>query len=248
MYDYYEQHYPDGKVFYHLDIGTVSDEEYDKLKPIIEHLGGHWREKFKCFVFGEDVRDKIDYYMEHGVKISERYKWQEETQFYPTPTHVAKRLVALADIKPNMTLLEPSAGTGNLLDEIPVKCQILGIEPLMQNSDVLRKKGYNHCVETFEEFAEHSSQKFDRVLMNPPYSGQRDVKHFMMAYKMLKNNGVLAAIISENALYYETDLSKNFRKFLKDNNAYIENVPIRSFEESGTTIETVIVTIKKVGD
>ena len=65
MYDYYEQHYPDGKVFYHLDIGTVSDEEYDKLKPIIEHLGGHWREKFKCFVFGEDVRDKIDYYMEH---------------------------------------------------------------------------------------------------------------------------------------------------------------------------------------
>ena len=70
MYNYYEQSYPNIGTFYHLDIGTVSDEEYDKLKPIIEHLGGHWREKFKCFVFGEDVRDKIDYYLEHGVEVS----------------------------------------------------------------------------------------------------------------------------------------------------------------------------------
>ena len=74
MYNYYEQSYPNIGTFYHLDIGTVSDEEYDKLKPIIEHLGGHWREKFKCFVFGEDVRDKIE---ETIAKKQEKFKPHE---------------------------------------------------------------------------------------------------------------------------------------------------------------------------
>ena len=245
MYNYYEQSYPNIGTFYHLDIGTVSDEEYDKLKPIIEHLGGHWREKFKCFVFGEDVKDKIDYYLEHGVEISERYKWQEETQFYPTPTSVAKHVVELAEIEEGNSVLEPSAGWGNLLDPINVKCDILAVEPLMENSNVLRKKGYNHCVTTFEEFAEHNTQKFDRVVMNPPFSGQRDIKHVWMAYNLLKPGGVLVAIISENALYYQTETSDKFRTFLKHRNTLVENVPTRAFAESGTTIETVIVKIIK---
>ena len=245
MYNYYEQSYPNIGTFYHLDIGTVSDEEYDKLKPIIEHLGGHWREKFKCFVFGEDVRDKIDYYLEHGVEVSECYKWQEETQFYPTPTSVAKHVVELSEIEEGNSVLEPSAGWGNLLDPINVKCDILAIEPLMENSDVLRKKGYNHCVTTFEEFAEHNTQKFDRVVMNPSFSEQRDVKHVLMAYRLLKEGGILVAIVSENALYYKTETSSNFRDFLKKHNAIIEPVAPQSFKESGTTIDVVIVKIVK---
>lgn len=232
-------------VFYHLDLGVISDEEYDKLKPVIEHLGGHWREKYKCFVFGEDVSDKIDYYIEHGVEISEKYRWQEETQFYPTPAMVANRVVELAEIEEGDSVLEPSAGWGNLLDPISVKCGILAVEPLMENSDVLRRKGYNHCVMTFEEFAQDNTQYFDRVVMNPPFSGQRDIKHVLMAYNMLKSGGILVAIMSENALYYNTELTKEFKAFLKRHNGYVETVPPRSFKESGTTIETVIVKIVK---
>ena len=230
---------------YHLDIGNVSDEEYDTLKPIIEHLGGHWREKYKCFVFGEDVKETLEYYLHNGVTVTERYKWQEETQFYPTPKNVAEHLVELAEIKEGNSVLEPSAGTGNLLDPISVKCDILAIEPLMENSDVLRRKGYNHSVCTFEEFKEHTTQEFDRVVMNPPFSGQRDIKHVLMAYDMLKPGGILVGIISENALYYQTELSEGFRKFLKNHKGIVESVPSRSFEESGTTIEVVIVKLVK---
>ena len=244
-YNFYKVESTEYGVHYHLDIGTVSDEEYDKLKPVIEHLGGHWREKFKCFVFGEDVSDKIDFYLEHGVEISEKYRWQEETQFYPTPKNIAKHLVDLAEIEVGNSVLEPSAGWGNLLDPISVKCDILAVEPLKENSDVLCRKGYNHCVTTFEDFAEHNMQKFDRVVMNPPFSGQRDIKHVLMAFEMLKSEGVLVAIISENALYYETELSDYFRKFLNEHNGVVEIVPSRSFEESGTTIEVVIVKLVK---
>ena len=244
-YEFYKVESPEYGVHYHLDIGNVSDEEYDKLKPVIEHLGGHWREKFKCFVFGEDVSDKIDFYLEHGVEISEKYRWQEETQFYPTPKNVAEHVVDLAEIVEGNSVLEPSAGWGNLLDPISVKCDILAIEPLMENSDVLRRKCYNHSVGTFEDFVKHTTQKFDRVVMNPPFSGQRDIKHLLMAYNLLNQGGVLVAIISENALYYETELSDYFRQFLKEHNGCVEVVPSRSFEESGTTIEVVIIKLIK---
>ena len=53
------------------------------------------------------------------------------------------------------------------------------------------------------------------------------------------------AIISENALYYETELSDYFRQFLKEHNGCVEVVPSRSFEESGTTIEVVIIKLIK---
>ncbi len=231
-------------VFYHLDLGVISDEEYDFLKPIIEHLGGHWREKFKCFVFGEDVSSQLDEYMKKGVSVTEQYKFQEETQFYPTPMKVAQRVYELAEIKENQSVLEPSAGTGNLLDCIPFHCDIIAVEPLMSNFIVLEHKGYNAVNNTFEG-SYSSLPKVDRIIMNPPFSGQRDIKHVMMAYHLLKKGGVLVAIMSENALYYNTETTKKFKAFLKRHNGYVETVPPRSFKESGTTIETVIVKIRK---
>ena len=243
-YKYFKEETENGTLFY-LDIGTVPNEAYDKLKPIIEYLGGHWREKVKKFVFKNDVEKIIFDCIENGVDVTEKYKWQEKTQFYPTPEKVAKRVVELAEIKEGMSLLEPSAGRGNLLDVIPVFCNILCVEPLIENSDILRKKGYNHTVETFESFKENTTQKFDRIVMNPPFAGQKDALHLMMAFELLEQKGVLTAIISENALYYQTDISDTLRSFLKEHNAYIENIPSNAFEESGTTIETVIVKIKK---
>lgn len=229
-----------------LKLGVLTDKEYDALKPIIEHMGGHWRERYSCFVFKKDadIEGKIEHYLKYDVTISERYKYQEETQFYPTPLVLAQRVVQLANIKKGQSVLEPSAGTGNLLDCINVPCQIFAIEPLMENSDILRYKGYNHTVSTFEGCYENLPM-FNRVVMNPPFSGQRDIKHVMMAYKKLKRHGVLVAIISENALYYKTDVSEKFRKFLKRHNAYKEVVQSNSFEESGTSIETVIIKLVK---
>lgn len=39
-------------------------------------------------------------------------------QLFPTPPPLARRMVALADIRPEHFVLEPSAGTGNLLRAI----------------------------------------------------------------------------------------------------------------------------------
>lgn len=229
---------------YHLEVGKISDAEYDRLKPIIEHLNGHWREKTKCFVFPYDVKDTLSQAIQNGVSVTEKYRYQEETQFYPTPAFVAERVAELADIPSGCTVLEPSAGTGSLLDAIHVPCNFTVIEPLEENTAILKKKGYDCIQTTFEEYAQNPGH-FERVIMNSPFAQQNDIKHTMLAYQLLNPGGVLVSIISENALYYNTETSKTFLKFLDKNNAYVEAIPSGAFTSSGTTIETVIVRIKK---
>lgn len=232
---------------YYLDVGPMTDEEYFLLKPIVAYLGGHWREKYRSFVFEDDIKEKFEDCLLNGFQISDDYKYKEKNQFYPTPKNIAKRVVELAEIKDGNTVLEPSAGRGGLLDQIDVRCNIIAVEPLDDNVKVLVEKGYECVTTTFEDFYEHNKQKqFERIVMNPPFSEQRDIKHLLMAYELLKEDGILTAIISENALYYRTDWSDKLNEFLKETDAYIEPIPTRSFKESGTAIETIIVKIKKL--
>ena len=59
---------------------------------------------------------------------------QVSHQFYPTPSHIAHKLVELAEIPPGSRCLEPSAGNGDiaaLIDGVecveinPMRCDVL---------------------------------------------------------------------------------------------------------------------------
>lgn len=119
------------------------------------------------------------------------------------------------------------------------------IESTNRNFEILKSKGYNAKHMTFENFYEKIAQKDDldinRVIMNPPFSCQRDITHTMMAYDLLNQDGILVAIISKNSLYYKTDKTIKFNKFLKDTGAIIEPVEYGAFKESGTTVDTIII-------
>jgi 16S rRNA G1207 methylase RsmC len=39
--------------------------------------------------------------------------------------------------------------------------------------------------------------------MNPPFSHQQDIKFYNQACNLLKNGGIISAIISENSIYEE---------------------------------------------
>ena len=49
-------------------------------------------------------------------------------QLFPTPPEIARRVVALAEIGPRMRVLEPSAGTGNLLAAIGSGLDTVAVE------------------------------------------------------------------------------------------------------------------------
>lgn len=221
----------------------LSNAEYDSIKPYMERLGAHWRERIKGFVINkvEKIHDEDE----------EWVKWKEENQFFGTPKKVANRVVELAEIHNGCVVLEPSAGDGKLLDAIPSNIDVkeYAVEPTNRNFEILQEKGYHAVRVTFEDFYEEIAHKnelsIDRIIMNPPFSGQRDIIHTMMAYNLLHRGGIIVSVVSENSLYYKTDKTEMFNKFLKETGAIIEHVEYGAFKESGTTVDTVIIKINK---
>ena len=235
-------------------VDKLSDIEYDQIKPYIETMGGHWRERVKGFVFNLEEFKRTTY-----------ADWIEEMQFFPTPKSVAERIVELAGLKDfdfstveygNIDtypfILEPSAGHGDLLDAVDshlrkiMREYVVEVYPL--HVGVLQSKGHRVETMSFERFYElhkKDAKEITHAIMNPPFSYRRDIRHTKMAYDLLKEGGVLVAVISENALYYDTDEHKEFVEWLKEHNAEVENVPYGSFKESGTAVDTVIIKLIK---
>jgi len=228
-------------------VEEMSNAVYDKYKGYFESMGGHWREKKKAFIFYEDILNR-----------GEHFKQKEKIQFFPTPDNIAHHMVSLArldntyynyyDTQP--CILEPSAGDGQLLKFIDksLRGNEYIIEPNAENAAVLTLQECNVIQTTFEEFYDKEirlPKHITHVIMNPPFSMSRDIKHTMMAYDLLVQGGMLVSLISENSLYYNRRLNKNFKKWLKEHSASLESVPGHSFANSGTTIDTVIVQIIK---
>lgn len=240
--------YFDNKTYFHLRIRpAMTDDEYDAIKYRIESLGGHWRERFGGFIFDENPIDKLNNETTWQPIIQDDYvKWCIARQFYPTPADVALHVIELCEISGTDTVLEPSAGKGALIRPLGRTSGIRAIEIDEGLARDLKNDGYNVLNMAFEDAIDKNMiSPVDRVVMNPPFSGQRDIKHIMAAYNLLKENGILVAIMSENDLYYDTPLTQLFNEFLKKTNAYIEAVPMRSFKESGTMVDTIIVKIQK---
>lgn len=221
-------------------IEVLSDAQYDSIKHIVESMGGHWREKLNGFVFYTGYIHKT---LDH--------MWREENQFFPTPENLSNRVVELSGIR-NMVgvplkILEPSAGSGALLRKLPLssKHTYTVIEPEEKNVTILEGLGFKVNACTFEEYCRTHKNKFTHVIMNPPFSHSRDIKHVMMAYDLLEDGGRLVAIVSENSMYYKNEHSERFRNWLKEVGASIETTAPGSFKESGTMVDTVIITVNK---
>lgn len=118
-------------------------------------------------------------------------------QFYPTPEHLARQAVELADIGPGDDCLEPSAGTGALADLMTDAGSLLCIEVSKLHCEILKSKG--HFVQQGDFLEQPAVGKYSRVVMNPPFSEGRWQAHLKHALGFLKANGKLVAILPASA-------------------------------------------------
>ena len=117
-------------------------------------------------------------------------------QFYPTPESVAALAVELAQIGPEHTCLEPSAGQGGLADMM-LSTRTICVEISDLHCQILKAKGYATVQADFLKFT--SDKPFDRIVMNPPFSEGRWQAHLQHAAGMLAADGRLAAILPASA-------------------------------------------------
>lgn len=123
-------------------------------------------------------------------------------QFFPTPQGLAERAIELAGIEEHHRCLEPSAGTGALADLMPSP---LCVEVSALHCQVLEAKGFKVLEVDFvwwfdePEIGGEDGPRFDRILMNPPFSQGRWQAHTEAAAGLLAPGGRLVAILPSSA-------------------------------------------------
>lgn len=162
---------------------------------------------------------------------------------FPTPAELAAEMVRRANIRPNNKVLEPSAGTGRIAKAAKeagarVTCVELNWSLVARLSDM----GFEAIQSDFMEY--NQPAHIDAVLMNPPFSNGADIDHVRHAYDLL-TEGKLIAIMSEGSFYRQDKKATTFRLWLDTVGGYSEQLPPSTFKQSGTNVNTRIVTISK---
>lgn len=190
---------------------------------LVQKYGITWSERYKCYILPDETLFNGDLFKEcikiidssletvfsnHKIDISliER----EQKQSYYTNPSLANILASYINnsCTEKSILLDPAAGIGNLTDKVKIpKENIYLVEPDDECVRILREKGYKHVIHgTFEEYLEKRKQpKFTHVIMNPPFKNRTDLLFFNKCFKLLSEEGRIAAIISENSIYEELE-------------------------------------------
>lgn len=156
----------------------------------------------------------------------------KDLQFYPTPRAAIDHILKRVHLPDDCSVLEPSCGDGALLDAMDNgKRKLFGIEYDATRAQQARGKGYSVLTANFLQV--EPQPVYDRVVMNPPFYGKHYVKHVEHAMKFLKPDGVLITILPASA-WYEHKLLKG----------RWEDLPMGSFRESGTNINTGFLMIR----
>lgn len=226
-----------------LPEGKLDRKLYERTNAVLVELGGKWKTG-KGHVFATDPTERLD-----QAIVSGEISTAKETGFFPTPIALAKRLVELADVRPGMHVLEPSAGTGRIAAAVlrVPKVTLVCVEVDVDRAESLATLAIPDRVEI--ESADFLSVKpvacFDRVVANPPFARQQDIDHVRHAFSFLKPGGRLVSVMSASVSFRQDHKATEFRKFVAANCGTIEALPEDSFKESGTSVNAVVVTLVK---
>lgn len=186
----------------------------------------------------EYLRHRAEKRGDSPVQIAERDLIGKDLPgFFPTPRPIIERMLELAEVKARHRVLEPSCGKGDILDALQEACPGIEHHAIEQNrtlADVLSAKG--HEVE-FGDFLDHY-EKYDRIVMNPPFEAGQDMTHIQHAYSLLVAGGRLVSVISEGPFFRSDKQSTAFREWLAELGAETEPLPEDAFQGQAAFRET----------
>jgi phospholipid N-methyltransferase len=161
-------------------------------------------------------------------------------QLFITPTPLAAQMVELAELTPSNRVLEPSAGTGALVQAIRGAGRAGAVTAVEINRELvehLRAQDVDVRLGDFLELADELGQ-FDRVLMNPPFAGGQDVQHITRAFDLLRPGGRLVGICADGPRQ-----TKALRPLVQRCSGLWQPLPAGTF--AGTDVRAVLLTLTK---
>lgn len=155
----------------------------------------------------------------------------KDLQYYPTPIKIVNRIVENIYKLEGKSVLEPSCGCGRFLDALRAKgAKVYGVEADATRAVMCKAKGHRVLHGNFLQTV--PTANFDYVVMNPPFYGKHYAKHVEHALKFLKPGGTLYAILPSTARYDHGLVDGHW-----------DDLPVGSFSESGTNINTSVLKI-----
>lgn len=177
-------------------------------------------------------------------------------QLFPTPDALADRMAEELDARAGHRVLEPSAGTGQLIRAVfrwslahrgphemtYPRVEAVEVSPALCGQ--LRRSFGNNEVWVHEsDFLTlspdvESLDRYDRVILNPPFAGGQDIAHIKHALTFVKPGGRLVAICA-NGPRQQAEL----RPLVEENGGTWEELPEGTFQSSGTGVRTVLMVV-----
>lgn len=180
--------------------------------------------------YGEVLPDTAEAFSERAATSTAVSK---DLQYYPTPFPVVERVVADLYHLKGARVLEPSCGCGRFMDALRAAgAEVIGVEVDPGRAAMCEERGHRVIRANFLETV--PTGDFDRVVMNPPFYGKHYAKHVRHALEFLKPDGVLTAILPVTARYDHGLLEGSW-----------SDLPVGSFAESGTNINTTVLTMRR---
>lgn len=227
-------------------VGQLDRPLYTRTNKVLEAAGGKWNRKAGGHVFEGDAADAMDQIILTGEIPSLKTRAQL-FMYFPTPANVAQMVIDLADIQPGMSVLEPSAGRGSLAYPAADKgAKVECIELMTENFESLSHPNITKKFQCDFLSLTPCLVLFDRIVMNPPFNKQDDIKHVQHAVKFLKPTGRLVSVMSSGVTFRDNKLTTEFRAMVSERGGEIIPLESGSFAESGTMVNTVIVVIPGV--
>ena len=233
----------------------ISKDSFDRYKEDLSKLGISSAEDWR--IAREQKTKLAESYSPSSIKKqteNERKIKELEMQvlgakipgFFPSPPDLIEKLLELADIQDYDRVLEPSAGKGDILDAIKKEHtykELHAIEPSSQLREILSRKGHWLVGDDFLEY--HPEEKYDKIIMNPPFEDGQDIDHVRHAFSLLKPSGRLVAIMGEGAFFRQFKKDKAFREFLQEKSALV-SPPIKeafknAFNSTAITVRIVAI-------
>lgn len=183
----------------------------------------------------------------------------ENKDFYPTPQILINEMLSGLDWEMIHTILEPSAGKGNIVDTLKKKqgdinrryttnkLDIDCIEKDQNLKAILKEKGHRVV---YDDFLTYDTMKeYDLIIMNPPFSNGS--KHLLKALQMQqRNGGAIICLLNAETLKNEcTNERVILNRMLQEYNAdirYIQNAFSNAERKTDTEIALIKVKLPDV--
>lgn len=195
-----------------------------------------------CKTISEVKREILLHEKKDPAKPQRTRVWQlpasPDTEFYPTPQSLAGKMLGKVKWKNVRSILEPSAGKGDILDAaMQLACDYRNkrlvsyemehhfcdvVDTLEIDSNmrlILKGKGYKVIGDDFLTFT--TQKRYDLIIMNPPFSNGDE--HLLKAISLMQHGGQIICLLNAETIRNQyTNRRKLLNQQLQHYGAHIE--------------------------